>query len=703
MAEPDTSEPVPETGDSDPTPETGPGAEDDHRPLHRRLAEERHQNRVSAENLDALYADTVIYGDRVSGASHRFGDHGTVNTAGRDQYFFGLAAESETVRTGPLPTGLLNAVRHCHVATASYRILLSRLRDEHVLLLRSGPQRGQPTTAVAALLRWASDEHRVNLLHLGTDPFRLEPSRLRTGTGYILDARDAERCRLDTQVLLHLCTTMERIRGRVVVLVDSGFPEHDWLVDHQPPAAEQVFVSWLTHALEESRQSDASEQAEKAAVCELVRERLAEPCTPQTARNLACQVARGLARGESVEEILAVSPEQRRQQIQKLLSEGASQGGRCFAIASAVLQGSSAAVVSHWTIRLATLVQKELARQTTADRPREAQTWERLSDWTGQGSIAVESTGRSGDGQVVRFRLPESAGTALRLVWEEQPTIRQPLLSWLGELTAERDALIRMKAAQVIGLLATYDFPAVEERFLDRWRKDGQHDLAAWSLGSTAKDPGMAARVHGCLREWAGGTPNSRSVVIRVYGSWIGVEWPEEALRELGRITGTLQRGSSFADEAARSIWQIHQPQNSAKVLSTLAGWAAHRDVPGRHRAAALAFVRLVAPSDGRPPFDLVDDPDVQPELITLWRHALDQGVTVDGIPAITPEAWEFLGDWLRGWDTHPRVRSVVASALTRPPAHLVAPLRFHLRMWRRLGAITAETAAYLDDLLERN
>ncbi len=84
------------------------------------------------------------------------------------------------------------------------------------------------------------------------------------------------------------------------------------------------------------------------------------------------------------------------------------------------------------------------------------------------------------------------AGPILRVVREEQPTIHEPLLTWLHQLTEDEQSGTRMKAAEAVGLLATYDFLSVRNRFLEEWRdsdKVERRELTAWTLASTGSTP----------------------------------------------------------------------------------------------------------------------------------------------------------------------------------------------------------------------
>ncbi|MEU6413095.1 hypothetical protein [Microbispora sp. NPDC046933] len=717
MAEPEVPALEPGRGEKEHEPDRAT-EQDRRRDLREELSEQKRQGRISAENLDALYADTVIAGDDIGGASHRATDGGTVNAVGRDQYVFGWRPEDAAVHTVEMSAQEVAMVRRCHVRTDSWRRLSVRLRHEHVLVLRGAPHSGQPATALVALAEWARDDDHLAWLQITADPFRLTSAALRKATGYLLQAGDdGAWSRHPDQVLGHLCRAAERADARIVVLAGPGFPGHDLTVDHDPPPLDQVFVKRLVHELRQGRDARPQERADKAAADELVRGKLAEYRHPRQARELALQVAAGLLLGRSLDEILEALPEQRRRKARMLLARETPRRARCFMIASAVLRGSPAAVVATQTVRLATLVEEELARQTTVEQPRRHHVWEWINDWTGDTGIRVEQSGRGGDGPVVGFDEPRMAGTILRVVWEEQPTIHEPLLTWLHELSEDGDPDTGRRAAEAVGLLATFDFPSIQRRFLRRWR-DGDRsegrELAAWALASAARDPQVQPRVLDCLRSWARSGRRAQSVVIRTYGSWLGAYRLDEALRVLGDVAKTS--GSILVGGVARAVSQIHQlgagrtflytgddgvPENTRKIVAALAEWSGDPDWRGRHRAAALAFVRLLASPDAIRVIDLAADPGAQADLVTLWRHILDEAVGRDSDVALTPEAWSLLGDWLARWETDAGVRQVLTRVLTRLRADARTSLAFRLRLWRRIRKIDAGLAARLTELIE--
>ncbi|NJP23513.1 hypothetical protein FLW53_04700 [Microbispora sp. SCL1-1] len=709
MAEPEAPTREPEPGGKEHKP--GRVAEQStQRDLREELSDQRKQSRISAQNLDALYADTVIGGDDIAGASHRASDGGTVNAAGRDQYFIGWSQDDKAVRTVGVPARTVGIVRRCHAPTESSGMLSRRLHDEHVLLLRGEPHSGQPTAALAALARWTGDDGRLAWLHLGRDPLRLVAADLRDATGYIVTGGDdATWSGHADQVLGHLCRVAERAGARIVVLAGPGFPEHDWTVRHEPPPLDNVFANWLVHELCEGGEAHPQERADKTAADELVREKLARYRRPREARALALQVATGLLRGRSVGEILEALPEQRRLRARTLLARETPRRARSFLIAGSVLSGSAAAVVATQTLRLATLIEEELARQTTVEQPRRHHMWEWLSDWTEDTGIRVKETGQGGDGQVVEFDEPPMAGSILRVVWEEQPTIHEPLLAWLHQLTENEEFGTRMKAAEAIGLLATYDFHAICDRFLEEWRDSKEferRELAAWALVSAARDPQVEPRVLECLGRWARNGRRAQSVVIRACGSWLGARHVEEALRVLRDIAKTS--GYVLAESVARAVSQIHQdtenaevPENTRRIISALVEWSADPESKWPGRAAALAFVRLLASPDAIRVIDLAADPGAADDLVALWRHILLHGVTRGEDAALTPEAWDLLSDWLGRWEADAGVRRVLSEVLTRPPGELRMSLSFHLRLWSRIGKVDAEVAARVAALIE--
>ncbi|WP_157530190.1 hypothetical protein [Microtetraspora niveoalba] len=589
----------------------------------------------------------------------------------------------------------------CTVKTASLELLLDRLGDEPVLLLGGHPHGGQFTTAIAAMLRYVGDPAQIFWYVSGSDPLDLRPGGEPSGAGYVVDARHIEENVALDQVIGHLRTW--RGQCRIIVLAPSAWPSHDLLIDHAPPPLEEVFGAHMAYRLRLRGVSHCDEQVAKARVHEHVQEELQAHPRPRAAVSLAHRMATVIAAGRPLEEALADMPERLRKEVRESLREAAPRRARCFLISSAVLHGLPAVVVVKRALLLATCIEQELARQNTAERPREALVWEEFSTWAQKAKVTAEP-GRGGEGRTVRLMRRGYAGITLRTVWEEQPTIHEPLLDWLRDLSEDEDWRIRMKAAYAIGLLATFDFAVVDERFLKRWsdsKRPSHHDLAAWTLNTAAEDPDITPRVHERLRQWAKGSRACRSIVARAYGSWIGAIWIDEALDAMEKVAGSEDRQLQMA--VARSISHICQPENAVKIMSRLERWAAESDDRSRRRTAGLAFIWLAAQKGRHRIHDLTSRSDAHDSIVALWLHALALGVADDALSDREPEAWALLADWVSAWDENPETRQVLQRVFSAAGPAVSHVLAFHLRYWRRLGLISPELEVHLTGRLERS
>ncbi|MEV0594860.1 hypothetical protein [Nonomuraea cavernae] len=672
------------------------------RSINELVTEDEAQTRASADNLDALYADTTIGRDRVGGDSHRASHGGTVNVIGGNQYLHAPPSE-RALRPVPLTADKANELESYVVETTSLKELRGRIRTEAVLLLRGDPHGGQFTTALAALLRHTGDAERVFWYVAGSDPLDMRPAEQVGGAAYVVDARHVEGSVPPDQIVGHIRIWSKGCK--VVVLAPPAWLAYGLSIEHDLPAAEGVFAARMCHQLRLLGAPHPEEHVAKACANEHVQEELRADRHPSRAALLACKLAEAIAAGKSLNEALSDRPQLLREEVRKSLTETEPRRARCFLISSAVLHGSPAVVVVRQAVRLATHIEQELARQIQTEQPRETHVWEEFSAWTRKAKVDAEP-GRNGHGRVIRLMRRGYAGITLRVVWEEQPTIHEPLLTWLQELTEHKnDWLIRMKAAQAIGVLATYDFEVIDEHFFQKWSKSRQfqhHELAAWALDAAAQDPDMTPHVHRRLQQWARGTWACRSIVTRAYGSEIGVRWIDEALVAMKKVAGAPD--PRLQEAVARSISRIYRPGNALKIVSTLEQWADDRDDPSRRHTAALTFLWLVASSGGHHRIrDLAAHPEAHPSLIALWLHALASGVTSANRPAATPEAWKSLADWVTVWDRHPEVRPIVHQIVATADPALVPALFFHLRYWRRLNLISSELEAHLTSFLERN
>ncbi|QXJ23424.1 hypothetical protein AGRA3207_004572 [Actinomadura graeca] len=607
------------------------------------------------------------------------------------------------------------------------------LRRHRIALVRGPSGSGRTATATLALLHAdagerarveAAKEYRdqpanVARLLLRDDPLELSCEDLDGGIGYVLDATDESwprRSAASASVVAHLADLAVRTDGRIVVVVGESCQPDDRTIDQAMPDAEEVFARRLEYLLHAVR--DPRAWVDKIRTSPELKAALGESPTPRIAVDTAYEVFQvheqhGPEKG--IDAYLSGLPALVLTEMHGKLHDDdpATLRKRCFAIAAAVLNTLPAVTVSRAALALAALVEKTDQEEI----PAAVLAWEQLTEWlTFAGATASPST--RGEGRIVRLKRPTQAHATLEAVWEEHPTVREPLIVWLRWLSEHTDQAVRIRTAHAVGTLATFDFDVIERDFLLPWaraRSIRKHQLAAWVLEAAATQDGIADRVRVLLRRWAGGSRTQQSVAARAYGSEIGMLWVDDTLNAFETISKVI-RLPPLQDAVARSIADLFGEGRETEILHKLHAWS-DDDFPSQRRTAALAFNRLInrlRSQDGRTGMvELLDgcDPSLHRLLIGLWWNALSGGVTLTHRRSLRGAAdnaaWDIIADWLRSEAVYPVLGPVIDGVFRLDEEHsdLRGPLSLHLRLWfhRNPKIIGSERAERLARILEQN
>lgn len=142
----------------------------------------------------------------------------------------------------------------------------------------------------------------------------------------------------------------------------------------------------------------------------------------------------------------------------------------------------------------------------------------------------------------------------LRLVWDIHD-LRNPLLSWLEELSGDPRPLVYMRAALAIGLLTSWDFSYTFHERIDPWaRSDEQHRrwTAAVALDEASRNEEVSPVVREMLDVWCDkGSFAQRWTAAMALGYELGLRDPDRTLAQLRKLgcweDGKLAQTASWA------------------------------------------------------------------------------------------------------------------------------------------------------------
>lgn len=607
---------------------------------------------------------------------------------------------------GPVPAVVLADLRACHVPGPEYDEARQRLLSTRVLVLRGAEGSGRRTTSLALLRNLVDGQiYDLGAYH---DLESLSSDDRHGQCGYLLDSIPGSKVgKLTLSSLASAEHWLKRQNSYLVITVDdrTGAQYDDlerYLVDHQAPDPRQVLHShllrlctelpdplpeWLddlrlTEQVGTVRQPSALVNLAVALVNAVKDEGSLENALEYWVRGRAVGEAQRLLRGTQ-----QVDPELRpTEQLQ-----------RCaFLVALAVfndapyLPVAAAAELLAQALTAAAYPKGTPHRQIFALRRASCLTWL-------QGT--VERRPRNdlwGQQRTERIRLcnPDLPSALLDELWHEYDAVRTPILRWLQELSVSRNLEIRVRAAQAVGKLATDNFDYVCQEVIVEWAGSHwprQRYAAAWALEAAVRTGDVEDRVRRLLRYWCrAGSRCRKLTAVATYGTGIGADRPEEALRSLHHLARADD--PEMTTIACRSVVELFLGGQSAQVLDTLQNWLADADGTAR-RFSIVSFVQLAYQGDdsGWPVLlPLCGEHHPRVGLMTkFWRCGLSDDYS-------RADAWEALWLWCRIADLYVQLREpleYLIGTIGSADNDLRKRLDWYLKFWANHPRLPSDTA----------
>jgi hypothetical protein len=620
---------------------------------------------------------------------------------------------------GRVHSQLIADLAEVFVAPVSYDAAARILDKRHVVVVGGPPGTGKYATALQLL-------HGLGVREICNWESSTVVAQLTTGDvqpslGYIIRSLVPERAsELSAVRLDHVAQMLEGRRGYVVITVDDlanlrDDVREEFLVLHEPPEATAVIRRHLRRLA-----AGARPEVIDAVLCEpAVANELPAARLPWQARDLA-EMAADIVMGRTTRQ-QAVDRLQVRVagEAARLLEEAGTQRDghgtplqgrrrRAFLIALAAFGGMPYATIARAAGTLEPFlhqVEDPYAPLARAIFPYPREHW-----------LTVASTTESPDLQrtwlgarsVTKVSLanPALAPAILTLMWQDHVAAREPILDWLKAFIAEQNPALRVRAAQVVGLLAALDFDHVYSAAITGWAastSSWQRDAAAWALEAAAgrEESAVTEHVRQLLRIWCrSGSPQRRLTAIAAYGTRIGAMFPGEALAGLRSITETGADG--LTQPVARSLAEMLVVGRDPGTFSLLGEWAgSHRAGLRRQAAHCAAEAATLFDTPGRVPAVLARYADDDTERAAV-RAMFVAGLQDDDTRAAL---WSELRAWVSAAESDPAVAEQLRLLLTDLGSHadidagLHRRVRFQLRLWSEPPHPSATAAAVLADL----
>jgi PHD/YefM family antitoxin component YafN of YafNO toxin-antitoxin module len=645
-----------------------------------------------------------------------FGGH----AAGRD-VSVGSLGSMATVRAvvGRVHSQLVADLAEVFVAPVSYDAT-ARILDKRRIVVVGGPA-GTGKYATALHLLYGLGVQEICNWESSTVVAQLTTGDVQPSLGYIIRSLAPEQAsQLSAVRLDHVAQMLEGRRSYVVITVDDLASLRDdvreeFLVLHTPPEAAAVVRQHLRRLAAGAPPDDVDAVLREPAIANELR----AARQPRQARDLAEMVADSIAGRTTRQQTVDRLQVRATNEAVRLLEEAGTlrdghetrlQGRRrrAFLIALAAFGSMPYATVARAAGALEPLLHQ--VEDPYAPLAREIFPYPR-EHW-----LTVASTTQSADLErtwlgarsVTRVSLanPALAPAILTVMWQDHVAAREPILEWLKTFIAEQNPALRVRAAQVVGLLAALDFDHAYSAAITRWAastSSWQRAAAAWALEAAAgrEESAVTEHVRQLLRIWCrSGSPQRRLTAIAAYGTRIGAMFPGEALAGLRSIIET--GGDGLTLPVARSLAEMLVVGRDPGTFSLLAEWAGSRRARLRRQAAHCAAEAAT----------LLDTPSRVPAV--LARYAEDdtertavRAIFVAGLQDEDTRAalWSELRAWASAADNEPAVAEQLRVLLTDLGSHpdidagLHRRVRFQLRLWSGPPHPSATAAAVLADL----
>lgn len=645
----------------------------------------RVRRQIRQAGLDSL-GGTWFAGDTKFSGPTSFGGHSAARDVNMNFYY--RTAESDAVRAGPVDSELLRRIRLVHVPSGSYARAQQVLRKERLLVLRGADGSGRRTTALFMLNELAAGNVRAADADVARKP--PEDARLLEGAGYLAESRMPY---ISYTQLTALSEELDRRQAYMVVTVPADTTVEAetfdrFFTDHQAPECREVIGSHLRQSPEHTGEAERLLAAGTALTCATM---------PGAAADLAAVLLSIVRDGRPPDDLESVCAAIRRQRARQLLRPDRREHPRerihllcrrAALVSIAVFTGLPYADAVAAAEMLATsFIAIEFPKHDDAGR-------ELFTPWrqllAAEPDITIEDlpSRRHGSGSTeqLRFRDPELHVAMLEEVWEQYIATRSPVLEWLGELaTRSRDEAVRVRAAQVVGRLATRDFGHVCHRLLLDWADSisgRAREAAATALEAAAVN--VAPQVWALLADWcAEGNQHRQQTAVLALGTTIGEGYPDRTLEELRQLAlrGARKPGQLVGEAVRRSIAELVSGPHQVSVVHALRTWAEHPDP----LLASLAR-RCVPPlahmtdASGRPSLlvALATSSVPREDTAALFSAVLEKAAT-------RQEAWTALEKLVTLAEPHPGLTDALGELLAdlkRSSAAAADQMYFYLRLW---------------------
>lgn len=632
-----------------------------------------------------------------------------------DQVIYNLAAQ--VTRPSLLSRRLLiDPVINAFVAPPEFSDLQPKFAKERVIILRGSAGCGKQAVGARLLydlcsgtLYQLSKVSDISSLQQWLDPGMAE-DHLYEGAGFLL-AQPRDFADLISTALQGLDEALTRRDARLVITVDADvpLPDHD-LSSYVAEIGDvqdyrQILVSHLKFRLDDRR---CAELLTRDDLRDVIAEQLGTEPSSKKAADMAEAIA-DWAQGTENDDDLDVTkirfghPPRRPAEFERWFSGLGGTAARSFAIALAVLDGSSyeavakaARALNNRFERPPYLVTAGQGNLDELDPPFSSSRTQWLAQLqAGVKTVAVQGSYGRSYADIVKYKDSGFSALVIRRAWSDYQA--QPkLLTWLGELAQDAASQVRINAGLALGQLAVRSFDHFASSTLVPWAKSKrtyQREAVAYALRVAAANPALRDAALSLIAGWYTDreSPTAQATAARAYGLAYGPVDANDTFEKLHQLAGVDDVRVAIAIGDSISDLLISRGEDFARpALARLAASLADRE---RNGAVQLIFLiaadTLVLPVKREEaaggevswPYLLwltAKVAEVREPIISLWRYVLHDAL-------FHTEAGQVIGSWAKAAENEPQIRGIflrLARAVAVGDERARAALLRHAASW---------------------
>ncbi len=479
-------------------------------------------------------------------------------------------------------------IRFLYIPPPSHKKALEILNRHHVLILYGNANRGKRTAAIYLLDQMCGSESSILELNPQIDLSTLEITSTES-RGYLISSYIISNEKQFIFQIKRLSQNLQKTGGYLIITIDERFDTplalpnealRDYICDwNTTPDSQTLLRKFLEWHIDDPKIRDRAFE-----LCG--KEQIQDHLLPFEVERLSIclkRVAEGEIPPDQISHCWEANTEER---IKDWFVKYPSAEEGVFLLTAAVYNGASYQTVLAEEKRLLSLLVTEANIQPAPSifpnfniqRQRE-QRLKRIGA-TLRPQYKVVEFGRY-PVKILEFDNPNMPRAVLRYVWENFDHLRMILVHWLKEAVFEAPLEVRVRAAAAVGELAKYDFDYIRRAILLPWATSDDwavREAAAFALAipawSTENIP-----ILGLLHHWSTlDNLRLRWTAAIAYGGWVGLRFPEAALRGLYYIAKDKFIDLSLLKVLHQSMANLFEagkkkPEFFEKVLDALVKW----------------------------------------------------------------------------------------------------------------------------------